>query len=77
MILRFKASNIVAMVLFIPVLLLLAVIMAFLVPVLAIIVAVSGILFSTFYLAAKGRQLARKKDDSRQKQIDIKDYRIS
>ncbi|MBI2580873.1 hypothetical protein HYV85_03625 [Candidatus Woesearchaeota archaeon] len=53
MIVRFSASNIVAMIFFIPLLLLLGLIMAFLVPLLALIIAAASILFLGLYTFAK------------------------
>ncbi len=53
MIVRFSASNIVAMIFFIPLLLVIGLIMAFLVPLLALIIAAASILFLGLYAFAK------------------------
>lgn len=53
MIIRFTASNIVAMIFFIPLLLVIGLIMAFLVPLLALIIAAASILFLGLYTFAK------------------------
>ena len=53
MIVRFTASNVVAMILFIPLLLAIGLILAFVVPVLAIIVATAGILSVAVYVLAR------------------------
>lgn len=91
MIVRFTASNVVAMILFIPLVLAVGLILAFIVPVLAIIVAAAGILFVAVYMLARvgllKKQLARQNEEltGRKKKrgkkaskasIDVKDYRI-
>ncbi len=91
MIVRFSASNIVAMILFIPLLIALGLILAFLVPLLAIIVAAGGILFLTLYVFAKiglvkkqGIQLSSvssgehsaKPHKKGKSTVEVKDYRI-
>ncbi len=53
MIIRFTASSIVAMILFIPLLIALGLILAFIVPLLAVIAAVAGILFLGVFTFAK------------------------
>lgn len=53
MIVRFTASNIVAMILFIPLLIALGLILAFIVPLLAVIVAAAGIIFLAIYTFAR------------------------
>ena len=87
MIIRFSASNIVAMILFIPLLLVLGVIMAFLVPLFALIIAAASILFLGLYTFAK-IGLVRKQqirisrdtgDGSRGKKgtiKDVKEYKV-
>ena len=66
MIVRFTASNVVAMILFIPLLLAIGLILAFVVPVLAIIVATVGILSVAVYVLARvgllKKQLAQHND---------------
>ena len=66
MIVRFTASNVVAMILFIPLLLAVGLILAFIVPVLAIIAATAGILFVALYVLARvgllKKQLAQHND---------------
>lgn len=53
MIVRFTAPNVVAMILFIPLLLALGIILAFIVPLLALIIAAASILFLGLYTFAK------------------------
>lgn len=81
MIVRFTASNVVAMILFIPILLALGVILAFIVPLLALIVAVAGILFLALFTFAKiglvkKHDIFTEKGQSKNKPIDVKNYRI-
>lgn len=91
MILRFTASNLVAMILFIPILLTLAFVFAFIVPLLALIIAIAGILFTALYVFAKiglvKKQLTSgnssknesgqdKGDNAKKRLIDVKDYRV-
>ena len=90
MIVRFTASNVVAMILFIPLLLAVGLILAFVVPVLAIIAATAGILFVALYvlarvgllkkqLAQRNSELPGRKEKTRHKKkasIDVKDYRV-
>ncbi len=82
---RFTASGIVAMILFIPLLLALGLILAFIVPILAIMVAVAGIAFTAVYVRAKmgmikkqsiGGQPEKSQKKGKAKAIDVKDYRI-
>ena len=67
MIVRFTASNVVAMILFIPLLLAVGLILAFVVPVLAIIAATAGILFVALYVLARvgllKKQLAQRNSE--------------
>ena len=90
MIVRFTASNVVAMILFIPLLLAVGLILAFIVPVLAIIAATAGILFVALYVLARvgllKKQLAQRKGElaggkekarhKKKASIDVKDYRV-
>ena len=84
MIARFTSSNIVAMILFIPLLIALGLILAFIVPLLAVIVAAAGILFLALYTFAKiglvkKQQIGRgdsKGDKRAVKALDVKDYKI-
>ena len=91
MIVRFTASNVVAMIFFIPLLLAAGLILAFILPLLAIIMAAAGILFvATYVLARIGllkKQLARQNPElagpkgklgikATKAPIDVKDYRI-
>ena len=66
MIVRFTASNVVAMIFFIPLLLAVGLILAFIVPLLAVIVAAAGILFAAVYVLVRIRLL--KKQLARQSQ---------
>ncbi|MBI2145163.1 hypothetical protein HYU18_02465 [Candidatus Woesearchaeota archaeon] len=78
MIIRFKASGIVAMILYIPLLLALGLVLAFLVPLLAIMVALAGIAFTAFFVFAR-IGLARKKLNSSRdakKPIEIRHYKV-
>jgi len=89
MIVRFTASNVVAMIFFIPLLLAVGLVLAFIVPLLAIIVAIAGILFMMAYvlarigllkkqLAGQNQELAGAKSKRGKKgAIDVKEYRIS
>lgn len=72
---KFTASNVVAMILFIPLLVVLGLILAFLVPVLAIIAAVAGMLLTIFLVYAR-IGIAREKGGRKKSEIDVKDYRI-
>lgn len=80
MIARFTASGIVAMILFIPLLLVLGFILAFIIPLLAIMVAVAGIAFTAVYVRAKMGTVKKQPIDTgkrgKAKQIEVKDYRI-
>ncbi|MBI2550249.1 hypothetical protein HYV83_03655 [Candidatus Woesearchaeota archaeon] len=90
MIVRFSASNIVAMILFIPILIALAIVFAFLVPLLALIIAIAGILFTTLYVFAKIGLVKPKSSGARLGPVDtsrlgkgkvgkaknVRDYRI-
>ncbi len=85
MIVRFTASNFVAMIFFIPLLLAVGLILAFIVPLLAITVAVTGILFVAVYVLARigllKKQLAEQNQElavtkGKKKPIDIKAYKI-
>ena len=62
MIVRFTASNIVAMILFIPLLIALGLILAFIVPLLAVIAAAAGILFLALYAFAKIGLVKKQRD---------------
>ncbi|MBI3036569.1 hypothetical protein HYY73_02335 [Candidatus Woesearchaeota archaeon] len=53
MIIRFTASNVVAMILFIPLLIAIGLVLAFIVPLLALIIAAASILFLGLYALAK------------------------
>ena len=70
MIIRLTASNLVGMILFIPILLALGLVLAFIVPLLAIIIAVIGIIFTFFYMAGLGRR--RKKPGH----IEVTEYKV-
>ena len=91
MIVRFTASNVVAMILFIPLLLAIGLILAFVVPVLAIIAATVGILSVAVYVLARvgllKKQLAQQNEElignkrvhtshKGKTAIDIKDYKL-
>ena len=90
MILRFTASNLVAMILFIPILLTLAFVFAFIVPMLALIIAIAGILFTALYVFAKiglvkkqqvhisgsGGEHASKSHKKEKSAVEVKDYKI-
>ena len=84
MIIRFTASNIVAMILFIPLLIALGLILAFIVPLLAVIAAAAGIIFLAIYTFAKiglvkKQQIGRvesKGDKKAVKALDAKDYKV-
>ncbi len=77
MIIRFSASNIVAMILFIPLLIALGLILAFIVPILAIIVAAGGILFLGTYTFAKiGFVKKRRVELKKNSTVEIKDYKV-
>ena len=90
MIVRFTASNVVAMILFIPLLLAVGLILAIIVPLLGIIVATTGILFTAMYvlarvgllkkqLAQRNSELAVRKEKAHHKKkasIDVKDYKV-
>ncbi len=91
MIVRFTASNIVAMILFIPLLIALGLILAFLVPLLAVIAAAAGILFLGTYTFARiwlvkkqSIQLSSgssetsppKSHKEKKSTVEVKDYRI-
>lgn len=75
MIIRFTASNLVGMILFIPILIALALILAFIVPIIALLVAVTGMLFTATYIAAKIR-LTRKQKIQAGKVTEVRNYRI-
>ncbi len=91
MIVRFTASNVVAMIFFIPLLLAVGLILAFIVPLLAMIAAAVGILFVAVYVLARvgllkkqlaqqneeltGRKKKRRKKASKAS-IDVKDYKV-
>ena len=87
MIVRFSASNIVAMIFFIPILLVLGLMMAFLVPLLALIIAAASILFLGLYTYAKIGLVKKhvilisgsnKKEQKEKKAspIDVRDYKV-
>ena len=89
MIVRFSASNIVAMILFIPLLIVLGLILAFIVPMLAVIAAVVGILFMGTYTFAKiglvkkqsqlgsiGRNVEHSAKSHKKSTVEVKDYKI-
>ncbi len=89
MIVRFSASNIVAMILFIPLLIALGLILAFIVPLLAIIVAVAGILLLGTYTFAKigmvkkqnislssGTEHLAKSHKRERATVEVKDYKV-
>lgn len=90
MIVRFSASNVVAMIFFIPLLIALGLVLAFIVPLLAIIVAVAGIFFLGMYTFAKvglvkkqrielsghrGEENSAKSHKERPT-VEIKDYKV-
>ena len=91
MIARFTASNVVAMILFIPLLLAIGLILAFIIPALAIILATVGILSVAVYVLVRvgllKKQLVQwneelvgnkkgRKSHKRKAAIDIKDYKL-
>lgn len=76
MIIRFSASNIVAMILFIPLLIALGLILAFIVPLLAIIVAAGGILFLGAYTFAKIGLVKKRIQLKKNSTIEVKDYKV-
>ncbi|MBI2141089.1 hypothetical protein HYU16_01555 [Candidatus Woesearchaeota archaeon] len=86
MMIRFSASNIVAMIFFIPLLLVLGLIMAFLVPLFALIIAAASILFLGLYTFAKIGVVSKQQvhigghtgDNSKGKEKikELKDYKI-
>ncbi len=73
MVIRFSATNIVAMILFIPLLIALGIILAFVIPLLAIIGAVLGIGLAGTYTFSR---IASRRSRTNGKQIEVKDYRI-
>ena len=89
MIVRFSASNIVAMILFIPLLIALGLILVFIVPLLAIIVAVAGILMLGTYTFVKiglvkkqselgsiGKNVEHPAKLHKKSTVEVKDYKI-
>lgn len=83
MIIRFTASSIVAMILFIPLLIALGLILAFIVPLLAIIVAIAGILFLGTYTFAKiglvrkqQAQITRGGSSGKGRVKEVRDYKV-
>ena len=84
MIIRFTASNTVAMILFIPLLIAIGLILAFIVPLLAVIAAAAGIIFLAVYTFAriglvKKQQIGSggsKRDKRAMKALDVKDYKV-
>ncbi len=84
MIVRFSASNIVAMILFIPLLIAIGLILAFIVPLLAVMAAAAGILFLVVYTFAK-MGLVKKQSiqlssgsnmEKKGKVKEVKDYKV-
>ena len=79
MIVKFSASNIIALILFIPLLVVLALIAAFIVPIMALIISAVGIGFTGIYVLAKAG-LAKKQETAlgknKAKEIEFKDYRV-
>ncbi len=73
---KFTAPNVVAMVLFIPLLIGLGLILAFVVPVLAIIVAVAGMLFTVFYAYTRVGMGRERQREAKKGEIEVKDYKI-
>jgi hypothetical protein len=78
---KFTASNIVSLILFIPIILVLGIILAFIVPVLAIIFSLLGILLTSVYFC--GRIILGKreknigiKEPSKKGLIEVKQYKI-
>lgn len=83
MIVRFTASNIVAMILFIPLLIAIGLILAFIVPLLAVIVAAAGIIFLAVYtfarigLVRKQRiQLSGSNVEKKGKVKEVREYKV-
>ena len=74
MIIRFTASNLVAMILFIPILIALGLVLAIIHPALALIVAAAGIVFTGFYIKAKVGMVKHQPGKTQQKSIEVKDY---
>jgi len=78
MMIKLTAPNVVAMVLFIPILIALGVLLAFAIPILAIIVAAAGLAFTAFYMRARVSNLKKQQElgSKPSKQIEVRDYRI-
>ena len=74
MIVRLSASGFVAMVLFIPLLLVLGVVLAFAVPILALAAAVGGLVFTGFFVAARVRLGKRKRIGVSKADVEITNY---
>ena len=77
---RFTASNIVSMILFIPILFGLGLILAFVIPILAIIFAVVGIILTTIFVLVRTifrqERLDSKDHNPNKGLIEIKHYKI-